>query len=43
MEKLYSGDEIKDEQIYIENKDVNINEFGLEISRKELYKALKDL
>lgn len=44
MEELYIGDEIEDEQIYIESEeDVNMNELGPVITREEFYKALKNL
>lgn len=43
MEELNEGNDIEDEPMYFENEDVNINEKGLAITRKELYKALNDL
>lgn len=41
---MYGGDEIEDEQIYIENKkNINVNKLGPTITREVLYKVLKDL
>jgi hypothetical protein len=44
MEELYIGDEIEDEQIYMESEeDVNMNKLGPVITREEFHKVLKDL
>ncbi|VVC30172.1 Hypothetical protein CINCED_3A019324 [Cinara cedri] len=42
IDELFRGDEIEDYHIYFESEE-DMNELGLEITREEFYKALKDL